>query len=92
MIYDPVGGDYAEPALRSIGWEGALSGRRLPGRNPSLPLNLTLLKSCDVCGGLLGRLRGATRPRRQCCARRRVNVPGCWTKAGSPEDQRDLSA
>jgi NADPH:quinone reductase-like Zn-dependent oxidoreductase len=50
VIYDPVGGDYAEPALRSIGWEGRYLVVGFPAGIPRLPLNLTLLKSCDVCG------------------------------------------
>ncbi|MDH7974543.1 NADPH:quinone oxidoreductase family protein [Sphingomonas sp. AR_OL41] len=54
VIYDPVGGDYAEPALRSIGWEGRYLVVGFPAGIPRLPLNLTLLKSCDVCGVFWG--------------------------------------
>ena len=54
IIYDPVGGDYAEPALRSIGWEGRYLVVGFPAGIPRLPLNLTLLKSCDVCGVFWG--------------------------------------
>ena len=54
VIYDPVGGDYAEPALRSIAWEGRYLVVGFPAGIPKLPLNLTLLKSCDVCGVLWG--------------------------------------
>jgi len=54
VIYDPVGGDYAEPALRSIGWEGRYLVVGFPAGIPKLPLNLTLLKSCDVCGVFWG--------------------------------------
>ena len=54
VIYDPVGGDYAEPALRSIGWEGHYLVVGFPAGIPKLPLNLTLLKSCDVCGVFWG--------------------------------------
>ncbi|TGX50269.1 NADPH:quinone oxidoreductase family protein [Sphingomonas gei] len=53
-IYDPVGGDYAEPALRAIGWEGRYLVVGFPAGIPKLPLNLTLLKSCDVCGVFWG--------------------------------------
>jgi NADPH:quinone reductase-like Zn-dependent oxidoreductase len=53
-IYDPVGGDYAEPALRSIAWEGRYLVVGFPAGIPKLPLNLTLLKSCDVCGVFWG--------------------------------------
>lgn len=54
LIYDAVGGDYAEPALRSIGWEGRYLVVGFPAGIPKLPLNLTLLKSCDVCGVFWG--------------------------------------
>lgn len=54
VIYDPVGGDYAEPALRCIAWEGRYLVVGFPAGIPKLPLNLTLLKSCDVCGVFWG--------------------------------------
>ena len=54
VIYDPVGGDYAEAALRSIAWEGRYLVVGFPAGIPRLPLNLTLLKSCDVCGVFWG--------------------------------------
>lgn len=54
LVYDPVGGDYAEPALRSVGWEGRYLVVGFPAGIPKLPLNLTLLKSCDVCGVFWG--------------------------------------
>ena len=54
LIYDPVGGDYAEPALRSIAWEGRYLVVGFPAGIPKLPLNLTLLKSCDICGVFWG--------------------------------------
>lgn len=54
VIYDAVGGDYAEPALRSIAWEGRFLVVGFPAGIPRLPLNLTLLKSCDVCGVFWG--------------------------------------
>ena len=54
VIYDPVGGDYAEPALRSIAWGGRYLVVGFPAGIPRLPLNLILLKSCDVCGVLWG--------------------------------------
>jgi len=51
VIYDPVGGAYAEAALRSIAWEGRfLVVGFAAGEIPKLPLNLVLLKSCDVLG------------------------------------------
>ncbi|HEX6660647.1 MAG TPA: NADPH:quinone oxidoreductase family protein [Sphingomicrobium sp.] len=54
VILDPVGGNYAEAALRSIGWEGRFLVVGFPAGIPKLPLNLTLLKSCDVCGVFWG--------------------------------------
>jgi NADPH:quinone reductase len=54
VILDPVGGDYAEAALRSIAWNGRYLVVGFPAGIPKLPLNLTLLKSCDVCGVFWG--------------------------------------
>lgn len=55
VIYDPVGGAYTEAALRSIAWEGRLLVIGFAaGEIPKLPLNLTLLKSCDVVGVFWG--------------------------------------
>ena len=54
VIFDPVGGDYAEAALRSIAWAGRYLVVGFPAGIPRLPLNLTLLKSCDVCGVFWG--------------------------------------
>ena len=54
VIYDAVGGDYCEPALRSIAWEGRYLVIGFPAGIPRLPLNLTLLKSCDIRGVFWG--------------------------------------
>ena len=54
VILDPVGGQYTEPALRSIAWEGRFLVVGFPAGIARLPLNLTLLKSCDVCGVFWG--------------------------------------
>lgn len=54
VIYDIVGGDYSEPAIRSIAWEGRFCVVGFPAGIAKLPLNLTLLKSCDVCGVFWG--------------------------------------
>jgi NADPH:quinone reductase len=54
VIYDPVGGDYSEAALRAIGWEGRFLVVGFPAGIPKLPLNLTLLKSCQVVGVFWG--------------------------------------
>jgi NADPH:quinone reductase len=54
VIYDPVGGDYTEAALRAIAWEGRLLVVGFPAGIPKLPLNLPLLKSCQVVGVFWG--------------------------------------
>lgn len=55
VIYDPVGGDLAEPAFRSIAWRGRylVIGFAL-GEIPRLPLNLTLLKGASIVGVFWG--------------------------------------
>jgi len=50
VIYDAVGGDYAEAALRCIAWEGRFLIVGFPAGIPRIPLNLPLLKSCDIVG------------------------------------------
>ena len=54
VIVDPVGGDYSEAALRSVAWQGRFLVVGFPAGIARLPLNLTLLKSCDVCGVFWG--------------------------------------
>jgi NADPH:quinone reductase-like Zn-dependent oxidoreductase len=54
VIFDPVGGAYSEAALRSIAWDGRFLVVGFTAGIPKLPLNLTLLKSCDVCGVFWG--------------------------------------
>ena len=54
VIYDPVGGDYAEAALRAIAWEGRYLVVGFPAGIPKIPLNLTLLKSCQIVGVFWG--------------------------------------
>jgi NADPH:quinone reductase len=55
VIYDPVGGPYAEAAIRSIAWGGRfLVIGFAAGEIPKLPLNLVLLKGCDVRGVFWG--------------------------------------
>ncbi|MEM1155634.1 MAG: NADPH:quinone oxidoreductase family protein [Pseudomonadota bacterium] len=56
VIYDPVGGDFAEPAVRSMGWNGRyLVIGFASGPIPKIPLNLTLLKGCALIGVFWGR-------------------------------------
>ncbi|MDZ4759554.1 MAG: NADPH:quinone oxidoreductase family protein [Alphaproteobacteria bacterium] len=54
VIYDGVGGDYAEPAVRALNWEGRFLVVGFPAGIPKLPLNLTLLKSCQIVGVFWG--------------------------------------
>jgi NADPH2:quinone reductase len=55
VIYDPVGGPYAEAALRSIAWQGRfLVIGFAAGEIPKIPLNLALLKGCDIVGVFWG--------------------------------------
>ena len=55
VIYDPVGGAYAEAALRSIAWQGRfLVIGFAAGEIPKIPLNLALLKGCDIVGVFWG--------------------------------------
>ena len=54
IVYDIVGGDYSEPALRAIAWEGRFLVVGFPAGIAKMPLNLTLLKSCDVRGVFWG--------------------------------------
>jgi NADPH2:quinone reductase len=55
VIYDPVGGDYAEPAFRSIAWRGRyLVVGFASGPIPALPFNLALLKGASIVGVFWG--------------------------------------
>lgn len=54
VVYDCVGGAYAEAALRAIGWEGRFLVIGFTAGIPSVPLNLTLLKSCQIVGVFYG--------------------------------------
>lgn len=50
VVYDPVGGDYAEAALRSMAWGGRFLVVGFPAGIPKIPLNLPLLKTCQIVG------------------------------------------
>jgi NADPH2:quinone reductase len=64
VVYDPVGGPYSEPALRSMAWEGRyLVVGFAAGEIPQIPLNLPLLKGCSIVGVFWGEFR------RRCSAR-----------------------
>jgi NADPH2:quinone reductase len=55
VVYDPVGGQYTEPAMRSLAWRGRLLVVGFAaGEIPKIPLNLTLLKGCSIVGVFWG--------------------------------------
>lgn len=56
VVYDPVGGDYAEPALRAVGWKGRYLVVGFTAGIPRLPFNLPLLKGCEIVGVFNGGL------------------------------------
>jgi NADPH:quinone reductase len=68
IIYDCVGGDYAEPAIRALAWGGRYLTIGFAAGIPSIPLNLTLLKSIDLRGVFYGAfsLRDPKRNRQLC--------------------------
>jgi NADPH2:quinone reductase len=69
VVYDPVGGQYAEPALRGMAWQGRyLVVGFASGEIPKVPLNLTLLKGCQIVGVFWGSfaMRDAPRNRAHC--------------------------
>lgn len=58
VVYDAIGGDYSEPALRAMAWNGRfLVVGFAAGNIASIPLNLPLLKSCAIVGVFLGAWR-----------------------------------
>jgi NADPH2:quinone reductase len=58
VVFDAIGGDYAEPALRAIAWEGRyLVVGFAAGEVPKIPLNLPLLKACEIVGVFWGAWR-----------------------------------
>jgi NADPH2:quinone reductase len=59
VVYDPVGGDLSEPALRGMAWNGRfLVIGFAAGPIPQIPLNLALLKGCSIVGVFWGRFSG----------------------------------
>jgi len=82
VVFDPVGGPYSEPALRSLAWEGRhLVVGFAAGDIPKLPLNLVLLKSCAVLGVFWGawvrnapdQYKSALHELVRCCAEGRLS-------------------
>jgi len=54
VVYDPVGGDYTEAALRAIAWQGRFLIVGFPAGIAKIPMNLPLLKGCQICGVFYG--------------------------------------
>ncbi len=54
VVYDAVGGAYAEPAIRALAWEGRFLVVGFPAGIPKIPLNLTLLKGSQIVGVFWG--------------------------------------
>ncbi|MEP5731224.1 MAG: NADPH:quinone oxidoreductase family protein [Sulfitobacter sp.] len=54
VVYDAVGGNYAEPAVRALAWKGRYLVVGFPAGIPKIPLNLTLLKGCQIVGVFWG--------------------------------------
>ena len=54
VVFDCIGGPFAEAALRAIAWEGRFLVIGFTAGIPNIPLNLTLLKGCDIVGVFLG--------------------------------------
>ncbi|WP_121065221.1 NADPH:quinone oxidoreductase family protein [Chachezhania antarctica] len=54
VVYDAVGGSYAEPSLRALNWKGRFLVVGFPAGIPKIPLNLTLLKGCQIVGVFWG--------------------------------------
>jgi NADPH2:quinone reductase len=54
VVYDVVGGDYAEAAIRATAWGGRYLVIGFTAGIPRIPLNLTLLKSCQIVGVFFG--------------------------------------
>lgn len=66
VVYDPVGGDYTEAALRATGWKGRyLVIGFAAGEIPKIPLNLPLLKGCAITGVFWGAFAQRERKKNQ---------------------------
>lgn len=103
VIYDPVGGIYAEPAFRSIGWRGRyLVVGFANGEIPKLPLNLTLLKGASLMGVFWGEF-AKREPKANMAAMRQLmgwlgegkikpRISGRYTLAQAAEALNDMAA
>lgn len=103
VIYDPVGGEYAEPAFRSIAWRGRyLVIGFANGEIPKLPLNLTLLKGASLVGVFWGEF-AKREPKSNAAAMRemmgwlaegkiRPHISGRYALTDTPKALNDMAA
>lgn len=103
VIYDPVGGIYAEPAFRSIAWRGRyLVIGFANGEIPKLPLNLPLLKGASVVGVFWGEF-ARREPKANAAAmkelmgwmaegRIRPHISGRYALSETPQALKDMAA
>lgn len=103
VIYDPVGGMYAEPAFRSIAWRGRyLVVGFANGEIPKLPLNLALLKGASLVGVFWGEF-ARREPKANLAAMRelmgwmaegriRPHISGRYALAETPQALKDMAA
>ncbi|GIZ52595.1 NADPH:quinone oxidoreductase family protein [Noviherbaspirillum aridicola] len=103
VIYDPVGGIYAEPAFRSIGWRGRyLVIGFANGEIPKLPLNLPLLKGASIVGVFWGEF-ARREPKANAAAMQelmrwmaegkvRPHISGRYALAETPQALNDMAA
>jgi NADPH2:quinone reductase len=103
VIYDPVGGVYAEPAFRSIAWRGRyLVIGFANGEIPKLPLNLPLLKGASLVGVFWGEF-ARREPKANLAAMRELmswmaegkikpHISGRYALADTPKALNDMAA
>ncbi len=103
VIYDPVGGIYAEPAFRSIAWRGRyLVIGFANGEIPKLPLNLPLLKGASLVGVFWGEFAKREPKANQAAMRQlmgwmaegkiRPHISGRYALADTPRALNDMAA
>lgn len=103
VVYDPVGGGYAEPAFRSIAWRGRyLVIGFANGEIPKLPLNLPLLKGASLVGVFWGEF-ARREPKANLAAMRELmtwmaegkikpHISGRYALADTPKALNDMAA
>ena len=100
VVYDCVGGSYAEAALRAIAWKGRFLVIGFTAGIPKIPLNLALLKGCQIIGVFLGAMLGREPETRDRVVRAideliasgkiRPHVSRSYTLDQAPQALRDL--